>query len=93
VCVCVCVCVFMCLLLVSGFAQAGRLMLVPIDDYHWFTMQRNSATEGMRWWESCQRWVGTWCNLWIYGKVLVNVSHSGGSGPQIEDFYWQGKTE
>ncbi|XP_038195193.1 UDP-glucuronosyltransferase 1A7-like [Arvicola amphibius] len=28
-----------CLLLVSGFAQAGRLLVVPMDGSHWFTMQ------------------------------------------------------
>ncbi|XP_051010472.1 UDP-glucuronosyltransferase 1A7-like [Acomys russatus] len=28
-----------CLLLASGFAQAGRLLVVPMDGSHWFTMQ------------------------------------------------------
>ncbi|XP_028732010.2 UDP-glucuronosyltransferase 1A7-like [Peromyscus leucopus] len=28
-----------CLLQISGFAQAGRLLLVPMDGSHWFTMQ------------------------------------------------------
>ncbi|XP_059134712.1 UDP-glucuronosyltransferase 1A7-like [Peromyscus eremicus] len=28
-----------CLLLVSGFAQADRLLVVPMDGSHWFTMQ------------------------------------------------------
>ncbi|XP_038195195.1 LOW QUALITY PROTEIN: UDP-glucuronosyltransferase 1A7-like [Arvicola amphibius] len=28
-----------CLLLVSGFAQAGRLLVVPMDGSHWFTIQ------------------------------------------------------
>ncbi|KAM5229099.1 UDP-glucuronosyltransferase 1A9-like isoform 5-T5 [Ctenodactylus gundi] len=28
-----------CLLLVSGYAQAGRLLVVPMDGSHWFTMQ------------------------------------------------------
>ncbi|OBS67947.1 hypothetical protein A6R68_03512 [Neotoma lepida] len=29
----------LCLLLASGFAQAGRLLVVPMDGSHWFTMQ------------------------------------------------------
>lgn len=28
-----------CLFLASGFAQAGRLLVVPMDGSHWFTMQ------------------------------------------------------
>ncbi|XP_051010247.1 UDP-glucuronosyltransferase 1A9 isoform X6 [Acomys russatus] len=28
-----------CLLLASGFAQAGRLLVMPMDGSHWFTMQ------------------------------------------------------
>ncbi|XP_055472709.1 UDP-glucuronosyltransferase 1A9-like [Psammomys obesus] len=28
-----------CLLLASGFAQAGRLLVVPVDGSHWFTMK------------------------------------------------------
>ncbi|XP_057617263.1 UDP-glucuronosyltransferase 1A8-like [Chionomys nivalis] len=28
-----------CLLLASGFAQAGRLLVVPMDGSHWFTMR------------------------------------------------------
>uniref|UniRef100_D6RH94 UDP glucuronosyltransferase 1 family, polypeptide A7C n=1 Tax=Mus musculus TaxID=10090 RepID=D6RH94_MOUSE len=28
-----------CLLLASGLAQAGRLLVVPMDGSHWFTMQ------------------------------------------------------
>ncbi|XP_036029480.1 UDP-glucuronosyltransferase 1A7-like [Onychomys torridus] len=28
-----------CLLLASGFAQAGKLLVVPMDGSHWFTMQ------------------------------------------------------
>ncbi|CAO2625351.1 UDP-glucuronosyltransferase 1A7 [Lemmus lemmus] len=28
-----------CLLLASGFVQAGRLLVVPMDGSHWFTMQ------------------------------------------------------
>ncbi|XP_049979040.1 UDP-glucuronosyltransferase 1A7-like [Alexandromys fortis] len=31
--------VCVCLLLASGFAQAGRLLVVPMDGSHWFTMQ------------------------------------------------------
>jgi hypothetical protein len=75
----------MCLLLVSGFAQAGRLMLVPIDDYHWFTMQRNSATEGMSGGGHARGELAPGAISEFDGKVLVIVSHSGGSGPQIED--------
>ena len=30
---------FLCLLLASGLAQAGRLLVVPMDGSHWFTMQ------------------------------------------------------
>ncbi|XP_012371482.1 UDP-glucuronosyltransferase 1-9-like [Octodon degus] len=29
----------LCLLLASGFAQAGRLLVVPMDGSHWFTMR------------------------------------------------------
>nr|XP_048284881.1 UDP-glucuronosyltransferase 1A8-like [Myodes glareolus] len=29
----------LCILLASGFAQAGRLLVVPMDGSHWFTMQ------------------------------------------------------
>ena len=29
----------LCLLLASGLAQAGRLLVVPMDGSHWFTMQ------------------------------------------------------
>ncbi|KFO32433.1 UDP-glucuronosyltransferase 1-9 [Fukomys damarensis] len=30
---------FVCLLLAGGFAQAGRLLMVPMDGSHWFTMR------------------------------------------------------
>ncbi|XP_012385650.1 UDP-glucuronosyltransferase 1A10 isoform X3 [Dasypus novemcinctus] len=29
----------MCLLLVSGFAEAGKLLVIPFDGSHWFTMR------------------------------------------------------